>query len=463
MRRTNLFGFVLIIMALVFMGCGRQPEVSNTAQETVTETVPEPELIEIRDLSEAWDVILNNSTKEFIGGHRIDEGFMSFVTAEYGGDAIETIAAYANFLTPEVWFETTGKSIHVLWNEYCQITGLDENENILYMESASDDEFVMDFSGDLSLAENVGTTEYMNHQINGITDCFSEDLLEEMRSADFFMINNEFAYTSYSGALKGKTYTFKAAPGNLSLLNEIGVDAVGIANNHVYDYDETGFLDTLATLKKGAMPFVGAGKNLDEASKPIYIIANGRKIGILAATQIERTKDFTKEADDHSGGVLKCLKPQYFNQLIAKTKRKCDILIVFVHWGTEGVRNYGSDQRSLARGFVESGADAIIGGHTHCLQTVEFMDNVPIYYSLGNYYFSVSKSMPNAYNTGLAQLRVQRDGSLQSYFIPARFDSGVTRGLNKKDDAYGDIINDLNSLSNSATIDEDGLITKKQQ
>ena len=120
MKRCNIyfFGFSMIFSLLV--GCGKSTtEVSNINLE---ENVPQR--IEIVDLSDAWDTILNNSTLNFIGGHPIDESFLAMVTANYGDEVIEEIASYANFDSPEVWYQLTGKSIHVLWYEYCNMTGL---------------------------------------------------------------------------------------------------------------------------------------------------------------------------------------------------------------------------------------------------------------------------------------------------------------------------------------------------
>lgn len=460
MRKCNGFLPLLMISAIAFSGCGRVA----TSGETHNLQETQPQRLEIADLEDAWDTILNNSTKAFIGGHPIDENFLSMVSAEYGDDVIQEIASYANFDTPDVWYELTGKSIHVLWYDYCNEIGIQQYsyDNTYVLDKEIDGDLVMDFTGDISFADGVATTVYMDQQINGITDCFSEKLLEEMQSADILMINNEFCYTTRGTALEGKAYTFRGNPSRVSLLETIGADVVSVANNHVFDYGEVGLRDTLDTLKEAGMPYTGAGVNLEEAKKPVYFIAGGRKIAICAATQIERTLNFTQEATDTAPGVLKCLHPEIFCEEIRQAKANADYVIVFPHWGTEGNANYGEDQAALARSFVEAGADVIIGGHTHCLQTVEYMDNVPIFYSLGNYWFSITGEMPADYNTGIAQIRIKEDGNIDAYFYPCRFSSGVTSLLNPEDSAYSNIIDGLNSLSDSAQIDKTGHITKKQ-
>ena len=447
-----------IIISLI-TGCGN----STTELDKVNLNKSEPQRIEIVDLTDAWDTILNNSTNAFIGGHPIDETFLGMVTADYGNDVIEEIASYANFETPEIWYQHTGKSIHVLWYEYCEMTGMQQYsyDKTYVLDKQTDGDIVIDFTGDVSFADGIATTDFMDHQMNGIYDCFSEDLLDEMQSADILMINNEFAYTDRGTALAGKAYTFRANPSRVALMSDLGADIVSVANNHVYDYDEIGLLDTLNTLSLAEMPYVGAGVNLEEAKKPAYFIIGGRKIAIVAATQIERTLNYTKEATGVEPGVMKCLHPEAFCETIREAKANADFVLVFPHWGTEGNANYGADQVALARAFVEAGADAIIGGHTHCLQTVEYMDDVPIFYSLGNYWFSTTGNMPATYDTGLAQIHITPEGEIESYFIPCQFDAGVTSELNSEDIAYSNIIDSLNGMSLTAHIDEAGHISKK--
>ncbi len=59
--------------------------------------------------------------------------------------------------------------------------------------------------------------------------------------------------------------------------------------------------------------------------------------------------------------------------------------------GTEGNHSYGADQKELAEAFVSAGADVIIGGHTHCLQGIAYIEDVPVLYSLGNFWFLITR------------------------------------------------------------------------
>lgn len=384
---------------------------------TEAETDKKPLAEPIEDIDWAYEEILEHSTKEFIGHHLIDDAFLAWVSSEYGNACVVEIAEElkSGNTDKNLWYDKTKKSIHVLWLLYCQATGFQDYqlENVTWQECASEDEITLAFTGDVNFAEDYVTTKHMDASKNGIYDCFSKDLLEIMNGVDVMMVNNEFTYSRRGTPLAGKAYTFRANPSRVDLLDVLGTDIVNIANNHVYDFGPDALIDTIDTLDQAGIPHVGAGENLEEACKPYYFVCNGRKIAIVAATQIERTLDYTKEATENTPGVLKTLEPDKFVEVIEKAEKNSDYVIAVVHWGTEGDSNYGRDQYNLARAFADAGADAIIGGHTHCLQGFEIMDEVPIIYSLGNFWFSSSLQ-----DTGLAKVTIDKDGGLTLSFIP---------------------------------------------
>ena len=86
------------------------------------------------------------------------------------------------------------------------------------------------------------------------------------------MVNNEYAYSDRGYPLPGKTYTFRAMPTRVQVLQRIGTDVVSLANNHVYDYGEDALLDTLETLENVGIPYVGAGGEISKKRKRLSIL-----------------------------------------------------------------------------------------------------------------------------------------------------------------------------------------------
>ena len=458
MNRTETHGESLTLMSteMDFQTVDVQETVIEPAVTQVAE-----EAIKLQDLSDAFDVILSGATKEFIAGYAIDQTFLIWLEAQYGEDFIIDLAycVLDDEMNPDIWYEKTGNSIHVLWLQFCRDSGFQKYQldHVYWKETADPSQVVLSFTGDFNFAEDWYTTEYMKKQPNGLADCFSEDLLTQMRESDILIMNNEFAYMKEhrAEALPGKAYTFRAEPEMVALLEEFGADGVTLANNHVYDYGETGLLDTMQYLNEAQIPYVGAGENIDEASKIIYYVANGRKIAIVAATQIERSKLYTREATQSEAGVLKTLKPERFLQIIREADANSDYVIALVHWGTEGTLFSEESQRVLADKYAKAGADAIIGAHPHRLQGVAYYSGVPTAYSLGNFWFS-----NGTLYTTLAQVVIDEDGALQMRFVPCVQENMVTRILSSQEEKDG-FYHYLASISSNIGIDESGNVYDK--
>lgn len=143
----------------------------------------------------------------------------------------------------------------------------------------------------------------------------------------------------------------------------------------------------IITLEQADIPYVGAGRNISEAEQPVFFNINGVTIAYVAATRAEKNV-MTPEAGKDSPGVLYTYDETEYLKTIAYAKEHSDYCIASVHWGTEYSNNADKKQRSLAKKFIDAGADAVIGTHTHCLQGIEYYKGKPVMYSLGNFWFN---------------------------------------------------------------------------
>ena len=267
-------------------------------------------------------------------------------------------------------------------------------------EPAADYDFTVCFAGDINLAEGWSTTVYLDQQENGIYDCISEELTDIMNAADIMCLNNEFTYSTGGAPLAGKAYTFRALPERVEVLHQLGVDAVTLANNHVYDYGKEALLDTFAVLQEAGIPYFGAGQDLEEAMAPLYLEAGGKTIALVGASRAEKNR-MTPQATETEPGILRCYDTTLYKEAIAEAKANADFCIAFVHWGTEYSFDLEQVQLDTGKEYLDAGADVVIGAHSHCLQGMEFYEEKPIIYSLGNYWFN-EKTL----DTMLVQLRI---------------------------------------------------------
>lgn len=317
-------------------------------------------------------------------------------------------------------------------------------------------DFTICFAGDINLDENWYTTRFLNEQPGGIYDCISQELVEVMRAADIMCLNNEFTYSTGGAPLPGKAYTFRADPARVEVLGQLGVDAVTLANNHVYDYGEEALLDTFAVLEEAEVPYFGAGRTLEEAMKPLYLEVEGKTVALVAASRAEKNK-MTPQATDTQPGILRCYDTELFLQAIREGKANADFCIAFVHWGTEYSYELEQVQLDTGRDYLDAGADAVIGAHSHCLQGMEYYDGKPIIYSLGNYWFN-EKTL----DTMLLQLRFSGDDTgtkLEVQVVPA-VQSGCRTTFMPEEDGQRRIYDFLESISVNVEISDQGIVTE---
>jgi poly-gamma-glutamate synthesis protein (capsule biosynthesis protein) len=330
---------------------------------------------------------------------------------------------------------------------------ISNGENAYLVECSDEGTVTFAFAGDVLLDDNYAIMYRYKLRGSSVEDTFSASLLERMRSADIFMLNNEFPFSTRGTPLEGKQFTFRANPDYVSLYEELGVDLVSLANNHAYDYGENALLDTFDTLENAGIPYVGAGRNIDEAKKPVYFVANGIKIAVVSATQIERnsTPD-TKEATQTSAGVLRCMDETKLLEVIDEAKANSDFVILYIHWGTESVEDTDWLQDKQAPDYAEAGVDLIIGDHPHCLQKLDSVSGVPVAYSLGNFWFN-SKTI----DTCLIEVGINKEGLEYFKFVPCRQTDCRTIELEGAEKTA--LLDYMRSISPNVTIDDDGYVT----
>ncbi|MBO4366886.1 MAG: CapA family protein [Clostridia bacterium] len=355
---------------------------------------------------------------------------------------------------PDLWHETAGKTALVLRDEY---DGVLDPLSISYRTDIrvlpDSDTSVICVIGDVAFADNYEIMPKLIERGQGLAGVLAEDLTERLRSADILLVNSEFALTNRGTPLPDKMYHFRGDPANVRYLIEMGTDIVTLANNHVYDFGEIGFSDTLATFRNARIPAIGAGEDLAEASKPFYFILNGRKYGFTAATRAEKLIR-TPEAIDHSSGVLRMYDMTRYLQVIREAEAECDVNIAYVHWGKEKSHQTEDGLFENAVAMIEAGADVVIGAHAHVLQGIDYYDHVPIFYNLGNFLFDEA-----TLDTAVLELDFGSGPTPSVRMIPCIQTDWKTSFLTGSDRER--VWRLLRSLSPNVSIDGDGLVTEK--
>ena len=302
------------------------------------------------------------------------------------------------------------------------------------------------FTGDVLLSDYV----LSNYNSSGIDGVLSPDMLRELRNADITVINNEFPFSTRGTQAPDKQFTFRVDPKYVSILTDMGVDIAGLANNHVLDYGADALKDTFETLDAAGIDYMGAGDSLERASALITKEANGKTFGFLAASRVIPVVSW--DVQNASPGVFTTYDPSKLVAAIEAAKESCDYLTVFVHWGIERDEYPQDYQVSMAKQYIDAGADLVIGSHPHVLQGITYYKEKPIFYSLGNFIFN--QSIPKT-----AVVKVTIDGENEPVFQLIAGTASGARTIACEGSGKTDIYKYLESISTGITIDEEGLLS----
>jgi poly-gamma-glutamate synthesis protein (capsule biosynthesis protein) len=186
-----------------------------------------------------------------------------------------------------------------------------------------------------------------------------------------------------------KQFIFRAEPEWLFTLKQHGITHLNLANNHSVDQGRAGLVDTRENVVSAGMIPIGAGRTMEEAARPVLLTSSPRKVYVLASLQLA-LENFAYLSEKPS------VSQEDFDTLVERVRHlrssePDSYIIVTLHWGGEHTLQPVTIQRVRAHQLIDAGADALIGHHTHTLQTIEEYKGKPIYYSIGNFIFDQRK------------------------------------------------------------------------
>lgn len=220
--------------------------------------------------------------------------------------------------------------------------------------------------------------------------------LPELAKADFAMVNLETAITE-RGKAQNKSYTFRTSPVALNKLAAAGVDAVSMANNHAADFGQVGVEDTLAAKAQSPIPVVGFGANEAEAYRPLTVDVKGVKVGVIASMEVPEETYANWSAGPDSPGVAQNIRKEPFTTAAKDAVGDHDLVVAFLHWGTEGSTCPNERQVETVKVLKDAGVDVIVGTHAHRPQGSGWNGRTFVGYGTGNFiwYNTSASSKPS--------------------------------------------------------------------
>ena len=220
------------------------------------------------------------------------------------------------------------------------------------------------------------------------------DVLPYIQKADISITNLESPLIDDGIPIPKTGPNLKSPIESVEALKFAGFDMVTLANNHMMDYGAEGLYSTISTCENNGIRCIGAGRNFIEASKICYFERKGKTIAFINCCENEWSTTV-----DANPGCNPLNEVNIYYQ-IQEAKANADFVILIIHGGHETYELPSPRMKKLYRWFIDLGADAVIGHHTHCYSGSEVYKNKPIIYSLGNFIFY--KKTPNpSWNIGV--------------------------------------------------------------
>lgn len=201
------------------------------------------------------------------------------------------------------------------------------------------------------------------------------------KNDDITAVNLETTLTDSNTKRADRQFNFKGSPELAKALTLGHIEAVNLSNNHIYDYNQQGFNDTIKSLKENKINYFGEGH--------IWVTTiKGYKFGFLGYTGWSNDSKFLQNLKKD----IQSLKNQ-----------GCTVIINF-HWGEESQYVPNNVQKYIAHFAIDNGADLIIGHHPHVIQGIEKYKDKFICYSLANFCFGGNSNPPD-YDTFILQAK----------------------------------------------------------
>lgn len=194
------------------------------------------------------------------------------------------------------------------------------------------------------------------------------------------------------------------SPIAVEAIRKAGFDMVTLANNHFYDFGDSGIKKSFIAFKSNSLDYVGAGLNLNEASKTFFKRIKNKLIAIINCCEHE----FSIATNNHGG--CNPLNPIQQYYAINKARKTADSVIVIVHGGSEHFQLPSLRMKETYRFFIDAGADAVINHHQHCYSGYEYYKGKPIFYGIGNFCFDKGPKVCDTWHEGyLVELMLDCD------------------------------------------------------
>lgn len=207
------------------------------------------------------------------------------------------------------------------------------------------------------------------------------EIRDLIRSADLAVVNLECCISKRGQPFRGQRFHFRAPPQAATVLADLGVRCVSLANNHALDFGALALTDTVGHLGAAGILVTGAGHSAAHARAPVMLKTGGLTIAVLGVT--DHPAEYAA-VSDHPGVAYADLRagaPGWLTDQVRAAADRADVVLVTPHWGPKLTFRPPPYVRSAARALTAAGATLVAGHSAHVFHGVAGQ----VLYDLGDF------------------------------------------------------------------------------
>lgn len=206
-------------------------------------------------------------------------------------------------------------------------------------------------------------------------------------AADIAFVNQEAPVGGEELGITGYP-NFNAPRETVEGLMQAGFNVFNIANNHMLDKGEKGYVNTVAYFNTLPITMIG-GYTASDYDNIRVVESEGVRIAFLSYTTLINSGHI-HDLPASSAYIIPYANADDIRRQVALAKERADVVIASFHWGTEDVFGQTAEQTRYAKLCADLGVDVVLGHHSHVVGDVEYLtgesgNRTLVAYSLGNF------------------------------------------------------------------------------
>lgn len=303
-----------------------------------------------------------------------------------------------------------------------KIWGIKNNNKVIYIEDEVIEEIedeVLDEVEQPKFEEArilaVGDMMFHMPQVNGANYNGEYNFDNSFKYIKKYTDRNNINIANLETSLAGKDKGYKGYP-NFNSPEEVlvaiknsGFNVLNLSNNHILDQRKEGLISTVEKVKANGFEKIGA----DDLGgiKSLVKEVNGINIGFVSYTYGANGMEYSLSVEDREN-YINIIDEEKIKNEIEYIKKKSDIVVMYIHWGTEYMINPSNQQVELGEKILEWGGDIILGSHPHVVQTSKYDEKKYIIYSMGNFLSNQRRensNLPDVEDGVIVEIVVEKD------------------------------------------------------